>query len=73
MKEWFFNLRQGIKQDPIGSICALFFMLLIICVLFVFIGALYGVCTGKISQSSGKSIHGLRPMYIGKQLIFIPY
>ena len=73
MKDWFLNLWQGIKDDPLGFICELLFVLLLIFTLFVLIVQFYSVCTGQITSKGDKGSHGMYPMYIGKQLILIPY
>lgn len=71
MKDWFWNLWQDIKDDPFGFILELIIVLLLIFALLVLIG--YGVRTGQLTSRGGKDVHGIRPMYIGKNLIFIPY
>ncbi len=73
MKDWFWNLWQDIKDDPFGFILELLIVLLLIFALFVLIVLFYGVCTGQITSRGGKNVHGIKPMYIGKNLIFIPY
>lgn len=66
MKDWFWNLWQDIKDDPFGFILELLMVLLLIIVLFALF---YGFCTGQLTSRDDKEM----PMYIGKNLIFIPY
>lgn len=73
MKDWLWNLWQDIKDDPFVFILELLIVLLLIFALFMLIVLFYSICTGQITSSSDKDVHGIMPMYIGKNVIFMPY
>ena len=73
MRDWFRDLWEDIKDDPVNFILGIFMWLIIISFIVFIIALLYCICTGKMTGGSDNDVHGMVPIPMGKSFIFLPY